>query len=158
MDLTMWLWIALAILIVGLIIAGIGVGIFVKGMKEPMKEIKGSANNLKERMDNLNLEASSLQHTTAELSEEIAVKSEKISAFTDAAKGTVNSVIDLNASIRVITDKIIYRAEHDRQNIREVKRITNTVDDMIHLPENLQTIHPEAEREDYDTLHFGKVR
>lgn len=158
MDSTLWLWIALGILVVGLIIAGIGAGLFISGMKEPMKEMKGSANNLKERVDKLNLEASSLQHTTTELQEEIAVKSEKISVLTDGIKGTKNSLIDLNTSIRTITDRIIYRAEHDRENVRQVKKITNTADDMLHLPENLQTIHPEGTAENYDTLHFGKVR
>ncbi|MFD1030631.1 DUF948 domain-containing protein [Metaplanococcus flavidus] len=158
MDLTMWLWIALAILVVGLIIAGIGVGMFVKGMKEPMKKIKGSANNLKERVDKLNLEASSLTHTTTELQEEIAVKSEKVSVLTDAIKGTKNSLIDLNASVRSVTDKIVYRAEHDRENVRQVKKITSTTEDILHLPENLQTLNPDASNENYDTLYFGKVR
>lgn len=148
MDLTMWLWIALAILVVGLIIAGIGVGIFIKGMKEPMNEMKGSANSLKERVDKLNLEASSLQHTTTELSEEIAVKSEKISVLTDGLKGTKNALIDLNASVRSVTDKIIYRAEHDPENMNQVKKITKTADDMIHLPENLQTV-PHSKTPEY---------
>lgn len=158
MDSTIWLWISLAILVVGLVIAGIGVFLFLKGMKEPMKKIKGSANNLKERVDKLNLEASNLQHTTTELSEEIAVKSEKVSVLVDAAKGTMNSVVDLNASMRAITDRIVYRAEHDRDNVRQVKKITKTAEDIIHLPENLQTINPDAESQQYDTLHFGKVR
>ncbi|WP_422123235.1 DUF948 domain-containing protein [Planococcus sp. X10-3] len=158
MDLTMWLWISLAILVVGLIIAGIGVGMFLSGMKEPMKDIKGSTDKLKGRVDKLNLEASSLQHTTTELSEEIAVKSEKVSVLTDAVKGTKNSLIDLNASVRAITDKIVYRAEHDPENTRQVKQITDTTDNILHLPENLQTLHPENATETDDAAHLEKVR
>src|SRR5690606_13771269 len=107
MDPMIWWIIAIGILVVGLIIAGIGVALFIKGMKEPMKKIKGSANNMKERFDKLNLEVSSLTHTTSELSEEIAVKSEKVGVLVDASKGTMNSVIDLNASVRAITDRIV---------------------------------------------------
>lgn len=158
MDSTIWWYIALGILVLGLIIAGIGVGMFVQGMKEPMKKIKGSAGNLKERVDGLNLEVSSLTHTATELKEEIAVKSEKVSVLVDAAKGTMNSVIDLNASIRSITDKIVYRAEHDRENVQQVKKLTSTADSIIHLPQDLQTLNPDGETENYDTLYFGKVR
>lgn len=153
-----WWYTALGILVLGLIIAGIGVGLFIKGMKEPMKKIKGSTDNLKERVDGLNLEVTSLTHTAAELKDEIAVKSEKISFFVDAAKGTVNSVVDLNASIKVITDKIISRAEQDPSNRREVQRWTNTADDIIHIPDHLQTLHGDDAAEEHDTLYFGKVR
>ncbi|RLQ92198.1 DUF948 domain-containing protein [Planomicrobium sp. Y74] len=158
MDSTIWWWIALGILVLGLIIAIIGVVLFIKGLKEPMKKIKGSADNLKERVDGLNLEVSSLTHTTTELKEEIAVKSEKVSVLVDAAKGTMNSVVDMNAAVRSITDRIITRSESDPQNKRQVKRLTNTADSIIHLPQDLQTINPDAENENYDTLYFGKVR
>lgn len=158
MDSTIWWIIALGILVLGLIIAGVGVFLFIKGMKEPMKKIKGSADNLKERFDKLNLEVSSLQHTATELSEEIAVKSEKVGVLVDAGKGTMNSLVDLNASVQVITDRLVYRAEHDRKTNRQVKRVTNTAEDIIHLPENLQTLHPDDHLENNETLHFGKVR
>ena len=156
MDLTIWLWVALAILVVGLIIAGIGVGIFISGMKEPMKEMKGSANNLKERVDKLNLEASSLQHTTTELSEEIAVKSEKVSVLTDAIKGTKNSLIDLNSSVRTVTDKIADRAERDKENIAQVNQWSNTVEDMLALPQNLQTLNTDNTLEPEEELVYVK--
>ncbi|WP_052131665.1 hypothetical protein [Planococcus sp. CAU13] len=158
MDSTIWWIIIIGILVLGLIIAGIGVALFVKGMKEPMKKIKGSANNMKERFDGLNLELSSLTHTTTELSEEIAVKSEKIGMLVDAGKGTMNSVVDLNASVRAITDRIVGRAERDPENRHQVKRLTNTAEEIIHLPENLQTLNPDEEKGNYDTLYFGKVR
>lgn len=158
MDSTIWWIIALGILVLGLIIAGVGVFLFIKGMKEPMKKIKGSAGNLKERFDKLNLEVSSLQHTATELSEEIAVKSEKINVLVDAGKGTMNSLVDLNASVRAITDRLVYRAEHDKENNRQVKRVTDTAEDIIHLPENLQTIHSNVEKENSEMLHFEEVR
>lgn len=139
MDLTIWLWTALAILVVGLIIAGIGAGIFVSGMKEPMQEMKGSANSLKERMDKLTLEASSLQHTTTELQEEIAVKSEKLSVLPEAVKGTKNSLIDLNASVRTVTDRIAERTERDKTNIAQVNQWSDTAEGLLALPQNLQT-------------------
>lgn len=139
MDLTMWLWIALAIFVVGLIIAGIGAGIFMSGMKEPMKEMKGSANSLKERVDKLNLEASTLQHTTTELQEGIAVKSEKISVLTDAVKGTKNSLIDLNSSVRAVTDRIAVRTERDKQNVAQVNQWSDTAVSVLTIPQNLQT-------------------
>lgn len=158
MDESIWWYIALGILVLGLIIAGIGAGLFIKGMKEPLKKMKGSAGNLKERFDALNLEVSSLTHTAAELKDELAVKSEKVSFFVDAAKGTINSLVDLNASIRVITDKIVSRSEQDPDNIKQVKRFTTTADDIIHLPEHLQTLNPDETAKEYDTLYFGKVR
>lgn len=158
MDSTIWWIIALGILVLGLIIAGVGVFLFIKGMKEPMKKIKGSADNLKERFDKLNLEVSSLQHTATEISEEIAVKSEKIGVLVDAGKGTMNSLVDLNASVRAITDRLVYRAEHDMETNRQVKRVTNTAENIIHLPENLQTLHPDDHQENNETLYFGKVR
>lgn len=140
MDSTMWLYIALAILVVGLIIAGIGVGMFVAGMKEPMKEIKGSADSLKERMNNLKLETTSLQHHTTELKEGMQVKSEKVSVLVDAAKGTKNSIIDLNASVRSITDSIASRVDRDKGKIAEVKQTSSTVVGLLNLPNNLKTI------------------
>lgn len=158
MDSTMYLWIALGILVLAIIIAGIGAFLFMKGMKEPMKKIKGSMDKLKDRMDKLNLEASSLKHTTTELSEEIAVKSEKVSVLTDAITGTKNSLIDLNASVRSVTDGIIDRSEQKRENRLQVQQFTNTADSIIHLPEHLQTLHPDESTEEYGTLHFGKVR
>lgn len=157
MDSTMYLWIALGILVLAIIIAGIGAVLFMKGMKEPMKKIKGSTDKLKDRVDKLNLEASSLKHTTTELSEEIAVKSEKVGVLTDAVKGTKNSLVDLNVTVRTVTDGIINRSEQDRETKLQVQQFTDTADSIIHLPENLQTLNPDESAEDYDTLHFGKV-
>lgn len=127
MDSAIWWYIALAIVIVGLIIAGIGVFLFIKGMKEPMKEIKGSADNLKGRMDKLKLETTSLSHHANELKEDMQVKSEKVSLFVDAAKGTKNSVLDLNSAVRTKTVNIASRVDHDRQNVAQVEQWSNTV-------------------------------
>ena len=158
MDLTMWLWIALAIFVVGLIIAGIGAGIFMSGMKEPMKEMKGSANSLKERMDKLNLEASSLQHTTTELQEGIAVKSEKISVLTDAVKGTKNSLIDLNSSVRAITDRIAVRTEQDKQKVAQVNQWSDTAVSVLAIPQNLQTTSNANSPEYQESLPYEETR
>lgn len=126
MDSTIWLYIALAIFVVGLIIAIVGVVMLISGMKEPVKKMKGSANNLKERVDKLNLEATTLSHTTNELKEDIQMKSEKVSVLTDAAKGTVNSIIDLNASVRAITGDIASKVDRDKRSIAEVNQYSNT--------------------------------
>ncbi|WKA57024.1 DUF948 domain-containing protein [Planococcus shenhongbingii] len=151
MDSTMWLYIALAILIVGLIVAGIGVGLFLKGMKEPLKEIKGSVNNLKERVDKLKLETTSLQHTTNELKEDMQVKSEKVSLFIDAAKGTKNSVVDLNSSVRAITVDVTTRVDQSKENAVQVDQWSNTVVGLVGLWEHRKnakkrtdTYYPEA--------------
>ncbi|MBT2570728.1 DUF948 domain-containing protein [Planococcus sp. ISL-110] len=126
MDSTIWLYIALAIFVVGLIIAIVGIVMLISGMKEPVKKMKGSANNLKERVDKLNLEATTLSHTANELKEDIQMKSEKVSVLTDAAKGTLNSVIDLNASVRAITSDIASRVDHDKRSVAEVNQYSNT--------------------------------
>ena len=98
MDSTMWLYIALGIFVLGLIIAIVGVVMLISGIKEPVKKMKGSANNLKERVDKLNLEVTTLSHTANELKEDVQVKSEKIGVLVDAAKGTMNSVIDFECN------------------------------------------------------------
>lgn len=141
MDSTIWWLIALGILVLGLIIAGIGVALFVSGMKEPLKKIKGSGDNLKERVGKLNLEVSSLMHTTSELQEEIAVKSEKVTFLMDAAKGTKNSVIDLFGSVRSVTDKIAMRVEHNGENVAQVKQLSTTAMNIVNLPNDLKTIN-----------------
>ena len=147
MDSTIWLYIALAILIAGLIVAGIGVGMFVSGMKEPMKEMKGSADNLKERMDKLKLETTSLQHHANELKEEMQVKSEKVSVLVDAAKGTKNSVIDLNTAVRTITDDISSSVDRDKSNAAQVRQWSKTAIGILNLRKNLKT--PKKSTSDY---------
>lgn len=158
MDLTMWLWIALAIVVVGLIIAGIGAVIFMSGMKEPMKDMQGSANSLKERMDKLNLEASSLQHTTTELQEGIAVKSEKISVLTNGVKGTKNALIDLNSSVRAVTDRIALRTERDKRNVDQVNQWSNTAVSVLKIPQNLQTTSDGNSPENQEALPYEETR
>lgn len=120
MDAAIWLYIALGIIVLGLIIAGIGIGMLIAGAKEPMKEMKGSADNLKSRMDKLTLETTNLQHTTSELKEDIQQKSEKVSVLVNAAKGTINSAVDLNAVVRSTTDGIANKVEHSRENAAQV--------------------------------------
>lgn len=136
MDSTMWLYIALAIVVLALIVAGIGVFLFIKGMKEPMKKIKGSADNLKDRMDKLKLETTSLQHHTNELKEDMQQKSEKVTVFLDAAKGTKNSVVDLNASVHAITSGIASRVDRDRSKTAQVNQWTNTAFGLLDLAKN----------------------
>ena len=133
MDSAIWWYIALAIVVVGLVIAGIGVFLFIKGMKEPMKEIKGSADNLKGRMDKLKLETSSLSHHANELKEDVQAKSEKVSVFVDAAKGTKNSVLDLNSAVRTKTVNIASRVDHDKQSAAEVDQWSNTVIGLVNF-------------------------
>lgn len=133
MDSTIWLYIALAIVVAGLIAAGIGVGLFISGIKEPMKEIKGSVNNLKERMDKLKLETTSLQHHTNELKEDMQQKSEKVSILVNAAKGTKNSIIDLNSSVRTVTTDISSRVDRDKRNVAEVNQWSNTTVALLDL-------------------------
>ncbi len=126
MDPIILLYIAIGIIVLGLIITGIGVFMLIKGAKEPVKKMKGSADNLKSRMDNLMLETTHLQHTAAELSEDIQQKSEKVAVFVDGAKGTVNSVIDLNAVVRNITGEISHKVDQDPQNAAQVHQWSNT--------------------------------
>lgn len=125
MDSTIWLYIALAIFVVGLIIAIIGVVMLIKGIKEPVKKMKGSANNLKERVDKLNFEVTTLTHHANELKEDVQTKSEKVGVLVDASKGTINSVIDLNASVRSITGDISTRVSRSRQNVAQVNQYSN---------------------------------
>jgi uncharacterized protein YoxC len=136
MDSKMWLYIALAIVVLALVVAGIGVFLFIKGMKEPMKEIKGSADNLKERMDKLKLETTSLQHHTNEIKEDIQMKSEKVAVFLDAAKGTKNSVVDLNSSVRAITTNIAARVDQDKGKAVQANQWTNTAFGLLDLVKN----------------------
>ncbi len=124
MDTAIWLYIALGLIVLGLIIAGIGALLLVKGMKEPMNEIKDSTKSLKERMDKLNLESTSLQHHANELKEDMNKKSEKISYTVDAAKGIKNSVIDLNATVHAMTKNISSRVDRDKRNIAEVEQMS----------------------------------
>lgn len=139
MDETLWLYIALALVVLGLIIAGIGVFLLIKGMKEPMKKIKGSANNLKDRMDKLTLETTSLQHRTNEMKEDMKVKSEKISFVVDAAKGTKNSVVDLNASVHAITTNISSKVDRDKSNVAQVDQMSNTAIGLMDFIKNRKT-------------------
>lgn len=138
MDSTIWLYVALGIVVLGIIIAGIGVFLMIKGIKEPMKEIKGSANNLKERMDNLKLETTSLQHHANEIKEDVQVKSEKITLFIDAAKGTKNSVVDLNSSVRAITTDIAHHVDNDRYQQKQVEQWSNTAVTMLAMAQEKQ--------------------
>ena len=136
MDSTIWLYIALGIFVLGLIIAIVGVVMLISGIKEPMKKMKGSANNLKERVDKLNLEATTLSHTANELKEDVQVKSEKIGVLVDAAKGTLNSVVDLNATVRSITGDITTRVDRDKRNIAEVNQYSNTAIGLVDMIKN----------------------
>ncbi|CEG22729.1 hypothetical protein BN1080_01664 [Planococcus massiliensis] len=138
MDSTIWLYAALGIVVLGIIIAGIGVFLMIKGIKEPMKEIKGSANNLKDRMDNLKLETTSLQHHANEIKEDVQVKSEKITLFLDAAKGTKNSVVDLNSSVRAITKDITHQVDNDRHQQKQVEQWSNTAVTMLAMAQEKQ--------------------
>jgi len=156
MDSTTWLYIALIIFLAGLIIAIIGVVLLIVGMKEPMKEIKGSANNLKERADKLQLEAASLSHHANELKEDIQMKSEKITVLVDAAKGTMNSVIDLNASVRSITGNIASRVDHDRENIAQVNEWSNGAIKLLTLLENQRRIESNRPTYSSPSLHDEK--
>ncbi|ANU14910.1 DUF948 domain-containing protein [Planococcus halocryophilus] len=156
MDSTTWLYIALIIFLAGLIIAIIGVVLLIVGMKEPMKEIKGSANNLKERAGKLQLEASSLSHHANELKEDIQMKSEKITVLVDAAKGTMNSVIDLNASVRSITGNIASRVDHDRENIAQVNEWSNGAIKLLTLLENQRRIESNRPTYSSPSLHDEK--
>ncbi|MCJ1907492.1 DUF948 domain-containing protein [Planococcus ruber] len=138
MDSTIWLYAALGIVVLGIIIAGVGVFLMIKGIKEPMKEIKGSANNLKDRMDNLKLETTSLQHHANEIKEDVQVKSEKITLFLDAAKGTKNSVVDLNSSVRAITTDITHQVDNDRHQQKQVEQWSNTAVTMLAMAQEKQ--------------------
>lgn len=135
----MWLYIALALVILGLIIAAIGVFLLLKGMKEPMKKIKGSANNLKERMDKLTLETTSLQHRSNEMKEDMKMKSEKIGFVVDAAKGTKNSVLDLNATVHAITTNISSKVDHDKSNAAQVDQWSSQAIGLIDMVKNRKT-------------------
>ncbi|PSL40314.1 uncharacterized protein YoxC [Planomicrobium soli] len=138
MSSTVWLYIALAIFVIALIIAGIGVGIFVSGMKGPMKKIKGSVDNLKDRIDKLNLEATSLQHHANELKEDMQAKSEKVTLLIDAARGTKNSFLDLNSSVRTVTVGIASSANRDKRNISQINQWKNATSDLLDLQEFLK--------------------
>lgn len=140
MDPKIWLYIALAIFVLGLIIAGIGVGLMIAGIKDPMKEIKGSVNNLKERMNSLKLETTSLQHHTNEIKEDMQVKSEKVSTFIDAAKGTKNSVLDLNSSVKAITTDVTSKVDRDRESAAQVDQWSNTAVGLLDLWKNRKSI------------------
>ncbi|MFC4712085.1 DUF948 domain-containing protein [Planococcus dechangensis] len=126
MDPIIWLYIAIGIIVLGLVVAAIGAFLLIKGMKEPMKEMKGSADNLKGRVDKLMLETTHLQHTTAELKEDIQQKTEKITYVIDAAKGTKNSVLDMNAVVRNITAGISTKVDHDPAHAAQVNQWSNT--------------------------------
>lgn len=125
MDPIIWLYIALGIIVLGLIVAVVGVVMLLTGIKEPMKEMKGSADNLKGRMDKLMLETTHLQHTTNELKEDIQQKSEKVAVLVDGAKGTINSVIDMNSVVRSITSGISKKVEDDPANRFQVNQYSN---------------------------------
>lgn len=151
MDSSVWLWIALGIVVVALIVGGIGVGLFIAGMKEPMKEMKGSADNLKERMEKLQLETTTLQHRANELKEDMQVKSEKVTLFLDAAKGAKNSALDLNASVRAITGDVASRVHQDKRKNAEVDYWSNSAMNLLTIwedwkdAEHREEIYLEAE-------------
>lgn len=156
MDSTIWLYIALGIFVLGLIIAIVGVVMLISGIKEPMKKMKGSANNLKERVDKLNLEATTLSHTANELKEDVQVKSEKIGVLVDAAKGTMNSVIDLNATVRSITGDITTRVDRDKRNIAEVNQYSNTAIGLVNMIKNRKS--PEKINPTYSPTSMPDVK
>lgn len=158
MDSSVWWWIALGIVVVALIIGGIGVGLFIAGMKEPLKEMKGSANNLKERMENLKLETTTLQHRANELKEDMQVKSEKVTIFLDAAKGAKNSALDLNASVRAVTGDVASRVHRDKRKNAEVNYWSNSAMNLLTIwedwkdAENREAIYLEAEVSENERL------
>lgn len=156
MDSTMWLYIALGIFVLGLIIAIVGVVMMISGIKEPVKKIKGSANNLKERVDKLNLEATTLSHTANELKEDVQMKSENISVFVDAAKGTMNSVIDLNATVHAITVDISSRVDRDKQNIAQVNQYSNTAIGLVNKIKDRKS--PKASNTTYTPTSMPDVK
>ena len=156
MDSTIWLYIALGIFVLGLIIAIVGVVMLISGIKEPMKKMKGSANNLKERVDKLNLEATTLSHTANELKEDVQVKSEKIGVLVDAAKGTMNSVVDLNATVRSITGDITTRVDRDKRNIAEVNQYSNTAIGLVNMIKNRKS--PEKINPTYSPTSMPDVK
>ena len=156
MDSTMWLYIALGIFVLGLIIAIVGVVMLISGIKEPVKKMKGSANNLKERVDKLNLEATTLTHTANELKEDVQVKSEKIGVLVDAAKGTMNSVVDLNATVRSITGDITTRVDRDKRNIAEVNQYSNTAIGLVNMIKNRKS--PEKANATYTPTSMPDVK
>lgn len=131
MDTTLILWIALGLVILGLVIAVIGILLLLKGMKGPMKEMKGSADNLKERMENIKLETTKLSHTANELKVDIDGKKEKITTVVDAGKGTVNSFVDMNSSVRVITSNISDRVSNSKQNEVAVNQWTGVAANLL---------------------------
>ncbi|TWT26064.1 DUF948 domain-containing protein [Planomicrobium sp. CPCC 101110] len=140
MSPTIWLYIALAIFIVALVIAIIGVVIFVKGIKDPVKKMKGSADNLKGRMANLQLETTTLQHRANELKEDMAAKSERVSVMIDAAKGTKNSVLDLNSSVRMITSGVATGVSQDRRNVAQVNQLSDLTMGLLDLWKDLKYV------------------
>ncbi len=125
MDPIIWLYIAIGIVVLGLIVAIAGVVMLLSGIKEPMKEMKGSADNLKGRVDKLMLETTHLQHTTTELQEDIQQKTEKIAVLVDGAKGTINSIIDMNSVVRSITSGISKKVENDPAHRAQVSQYSN---------------------------------
>lgn len=136
MDTTILLYAVLGIIVLGLIILGVGVALLISGMKEPMKEIKGKVNSLKERTDKLTLEATALMHTTNELKEDIQSKSEHVNNVIDAAKGTKNSVIDLNSTVRRITGGIATKVDHDKNSVAQVDQWSNAAVTLLNKVEN----------------------
>lgn len=136
MDPIIWLYIALGIIVLGLIVAVAGVVMLLSGIKEPMKEMKGSADNLKGRVDKLMIETGHLQHTANELKEDIQQKSEKVGFVIDAAKGTKNSVLDLNAFVHTITDGIAKKVEQDPANRAQVAQYSNNAAGLMSYLEN----------------------
>lgn len=156
MDSTMWLYIALGIFVLGLIIAIVGVVMLISGIKEPVKKMKGSANNLKERVDKLNLEVTTLSHTANELKEDVQVKSEKVGTLVDAAKGTLNSVVDLNATVRSITGDITTRVDRDKRNIAEVNQYSNTAIGLVNMIKNRKS--PEKINPTYSPTSMPDVK
>ncbi|AIY04187.1 general stress protein [Planococcus sp. PAMC 21323] len=156
MDSTTWLYIALVIFLAGIIIAIIGVVMLIVGIKEPMKEIKGSVNKLKERTDKLQFEATSLSHRANELKEDVQIKSEKVTVLVDAAKGTLNSVIDLNASVRAITGNISSRVDHDRENIAQVNEWSNGAVNLLTLWENQRRTESNRSTYSSSSVHENK--
>ena len=156
MDSTIWLYIALGIFVLGLIIAIVGVVMLISGIKEPVKKMKGSANNLKERVDKLNLEVTTLTHTANELKEDVQVKSEKVGVLVDAAKGTMNSVVDLNATVRSITGDITTRVDQDKRNIAEVNQYSNTAIGLVNMIKNRKA--PEKSNSTYSPTSMPDVK
>lgn len=135
MEEEVWYYIALAIVVAGVAAVIIGAAISIKAIKGPMKEMKKAADDMKERMQRFQLETTRLQHNVQELTDDMQYKTKAINTLTSAAKGTVNSIMDLNAAIRAITQNITERTDRNPVQQEGTDRLVNTAMDIIDIVE-----------------------